>query len=83
VFAGGQAVAIYKSRSDSTEDTLYLQRDHVGSVTQLTRVTGGTPTVVESLSNDPWGKRRNLSLGVVSIEHALRWNRSGDICGGW
>jgi RHS repeat-associated protein len=56
VFAGGQAVAIYKSRSDSTQETLYPHRDHLGSVTSVTDANQG---IVDTLSYDMWGKRRN------------------------
>jgi RHS repeat-associated protein len=36
--------------------TRYLHRDHLGSVTQVTNETG---TLVDTLSYDAWGKRRN------------------------
>ena len=44
IVAGGEAVAIYKSRSDSVQSTRYLHRDHLGSVTHLTDETGTART---------------------------------------
>ena len=53
--AGGETVAIYKSRSNDTQATRYLHKDHLGSITAI---TDHTAAVVERLSYDPWGKRR-------------------------
>src|SRR5262249_46725887 len=65
IFAAGQAVAIYKSKSDSTEETLYPHRDHLGSVTQ---VTDASHNVVDTLSYDIWGKRRNSNWTDASAQ---------------
>jgi RHS repeat-associated protein len=51
-------VAIYKSKDDSTEETLYLHRDHLGSVAEITRDNGNW---VESMAYDVFGKRVNAS----------------------
>jgi len=48
----------HKSKSDNSEQTRYLHRDHIGSVTAITDETG---TVVETLSYDPHGKRRQAT----------------------
>jgi RHS repeat-associated protein len=56
IYAGGEAVAIYKSFSGATQETLYLHRDQLGSVSEITAATGA---VVERLSYDPLGKRRD------------------------
>ena len=56
--AGGSVVALYKSKSDTSEQTRYLHRDHIGSVTAITDDTG---VVVETLSYDPHGKRRQAT----------------------
>ena len=58
IFAGGEAVAIHKSRSDGVVQTRYLHRDHLRSVSGITNETGA---VVESSSYDVWGKRRNTN----------------------
>ena len=59
--AGGQTVAIYKSISDNGVNSSainYLHRDHIGSVSEI---TDGNGVVVESLSFDAFGKRRNVN----------------------
>jgi RHS repeat-associated protein len=56
IFAAGRAVAVLNSATDNTTSMQYLHRDHLGSVTHLTNQAGG---VVETLSYDLWGKRRN------------------------
>jgi len=53
--AGGQLVALYKSATGG-ESTRYVHTDHLGSLTEL---TDGTGSVVENLSYDAWGKRRD------------------------
>jgi len=54
--AGGSVV--YKSIDATTdsEQTRYVHRDHLGSVTAITNESG---YVAEDLSYDAWGKRRN------------------------
>ncbi len=61
--AGSQTVGMFKSINDfaqgnDTEETRYLHRDHLGSITAI---TDETALVVESLSYDPHGKRRQPS----------------------
>ena len=58
IFAGGEAVAIHKSRTDGVLQTRYPHRDHLRSVSGITNETGA---VVESSSYDVWGKRRNTN----------------------
>jgi hypothetical protein len=58
IVAGGTPVAIYESNTASVQKTRYLHRDHLGSVTHITNESGA---VAESLSYDPWGKRRNAT----------------------
>jgi RHS repeat-associated protein len=55
IYAGDQPVAIYKSHESSAEETLYLHRDHLGSVVEI---TDEARTLVESLAYDAFGKRR-------------------------
>ena len=59
------ALAIYSQRSDATSDLKYLHRDHLGSVAAVTSSTG---TLLERLSFDSWGKRRNVNgTDVASV----------------
>ena len=62
IVAGGHPVVQYKSIDDTTdeEETLYLHRDHLGSVSLITDDTGAIVTGSEQ-SYDAWGKRRNAS----------------------
>ncbi|MCP3962151.1 MAG: hypothetical protein GY719_30275 [bacterium] len=57
--AGGQIVAVYTvedTGSATLETTRYLHRDHLGSVQAITDEAGA---VVDVLSFDAWGVRRN------------------------
>lgn len=57
--AGGEVFAVYISETTSIatlQFTRYLHRDHLGSVQTITNETG---VVLEVLSYDPWGLRRN------------------------
>lgn len=55
---GDGTVALYKSKNAGTEETRYLHKDHLGSITAITDETGA---IKEQLSYDPWGKRRQAS----------------------
>src|SRR5712692_9314011 len=55
IMAAGGPIAIVTKRSDNTSDVRYLHKDHLGSIDTITDETG---TVVERLSFDPHGKRR-------------------------
>ena len=57
IYAGNRPIAIYTQRSTGVNDTRYLHADNLGSITVITNETGA---VVERLSYDPFGKRRNL-----------------------
>ena len=57
IYAGNRPIAIYTQRSTGVNDTRYLHADNLGSITAITNETGA---VVERLSYDPFGKRRNL-----------------------
>jgi RHS repeat-associated protein len=66
IMAGGEAVAIRTLRSNDANDTRYLHKDHLGSVDVITNESGG---VVQRLSYDAFGKRRNATAwagGLVS-----------------
>lgn len=66
IVAGGEAVAIRTLRSNSADDTRYLHKDHLGSVDVITSETG---SVVQRLSYDAFGQRRNAAAwsGALSI----------------
>jgi len=54
----GSSVAQVTKRSTGVNDIRYLHSDHLGSLSVVTNETGG---VVERLSYDPWGRRRNTN----------------------
>lgn len=58
ILAGKEAVAVRTLRSNSVNDTRYLHKDHLGSVDVITNESGG---VVQRLSYDAFGKRRNAT----------------------
>ena len=79
--AAGETVAIYKSESNLTETLHYLHRDHIGSVVAI---TDGSQAIVETLSYDPWGKRRQAnwtqvlnSLGQQTLLATVQTTRRG------
>jgi RHS repeat-associated protein len=55
LFVAGKMVGMRVERSSGEIDTRYFHRDHLGSVAIITNATGA---VVERLSYDAWGKRR-------------------------
>ncbi len=74
--AGGQTIAQYKSKSDGNQNTQYLHRDHLGSITA---VSDENAQIIEEFSYDPHGKRRQTSnwqdaisqISAVNIKHAF------------
>jgi len=58
LYAGTGLIGLYTQRSNSVNDTRYFHKDHLGSVSVVTNETGA---VVERLSYDAWGKRRNVN----------------------
>ena len=57
IFADGKAVALVEKGSDSQDASIvYLHRDHLGSVQAYTDAEGN---LVQELSYDAWGRRRN------------------------
>lgn len=61
ITAGGQVIGVVKqlvTAGVSSEKTIYFHRDALGSVAVITDSTGA---VVERLSYDAFGKRRNIS----------------------
>ena len=66
IAAGGAVVSIYQSQGQVSggnetavaEKETYLHRDHLGSIAAITSDSGA---VLEQLSYDVWGKRRNAT----------------------
>jgi RHS repeat-associated protein len=56
VHAAGMLIAQVTTRSSGANDTRYFHTDHLGSVSVVTNETGG---VVQRLSYDAFGRRRN------------------------
>ena len=56
LYAGTGLIGLYTQRSNNVNDTRYFHKDPLGSVSVVTNETGA---VVERLSYDAWGKRRN------------------------
>jgi RHS repeat-associated protein len=54
--SAGRTLVVYTQRSTNVNDTRYLHTDHLGSVDTITDENG---TVVQRLSTDAHGKRRN------------------------
>ncbi|MES1945527.1 hypothetical protein PC39_15469 [Salinisphaera sp. PC39] len=64
----GQAVATKVYRSNATNDTHYLHRDHLGSIVAMTDDAGN---VVERYAYDAFGKRRGLAWDPDSSDSLL------------
>lgn len=63
IIANGQIVGIRTLRSNSVDDTRYLQKDHLGSVDAITNESGAA---VLKLSYDAFGKRRSATTWTGS-----------------
>jgi RHS repeat-associated protein len=68
LYAAGSVIGVYTTRSDGSSATQYFHKDHLGSVVLTTSDNG---TVVERLSYDAFGKRRN-NLGTDDPNDLLR-----------
>ena len=56
IFAGGGAVAIHTISNTAGSETVYLHKDHLGSIAAITDAEG---TLKQELSYDAWGNRRD------------------------
>lgn len=56
IFVEGESIAIFEQSSVNGEKLYYLHKDHLGFIQALTNETGA---LVQELSYDAWGKRRN------------------------
>jgi RHS repeat-associated protein len=73
VSAGGRLVTVYIVRSNSTTQWNHHHQDHLGSTVAVTNDSGA---VVEAMSFDAWGKRRNLD-GSALAGFAMAQNDRG------
>ena len=62
IFAAGGAIAIYSRSSTGITNTRYLHKDHLGSMQCITDETGH---LVQELSYDAWGNRRDVATWAV------------------
>lgn len=80
LYAGGQAIGQLKRTQAGVNSFEYFHRDHQGSVT---KVTNGAGSVIQSLSFDAFGKRRNTDWSVdtagnrFSDTHATKLGYTG------
>ncbi len=68
LYAGGQLIGLYTQRTNGTNDTRYFHSDSLGSVSVITDEAG---RVLERLSFDAWGKRRQPN-GADNPANTLR-----------
>jgi len=69
---GNGAIAIFITELDNSQRTLYLHKDHLGSIDTITDDTGN---VVERPSYDAWGKRRNADWSDATTTLSSQVNR--------
>ncbi|HEY7550551.1 MAG TPA: RHS repeat-associated core domain-containing protein, partial [Hyphomicrobiaceae bacterium] len=61
LIVGGRLIGMRVENSDETTLTRYFHHDHLGSIAVITQEAGvGVGIVVERLSYDAWGQRRQL-----------------------
>ncbi len=58
IAVGKRRIALHITSSSAAPATRYFQQDHLGSIVAVTNETG---VVVERMSFDAWGKRRNAN----------------------
>jgi hypothetical protein len=74
---GGRLVGVFIQKADESTATRYFHTDHLGSISVITNESGG---VVERLSFDAWGKRRNPDgspdpAGAITSETSRGYHR--------
>ena len=70
IFAGEERIAIYSAKTSGQTSLKYLHGDHLGSTDTISDATGA---VIERLSYDPHGKRRNVNW-TTPVEALLAVN---------
>src|SRR3569833_3579465 len=83
IYAGSPPVAIYTVKSDGTNNTKYLHKDHLGSVVATTNASGA---LIERMSYDAFGKRRlanglDGSVTISSTHHGFSGHEMMDEVG--
>ena len=63
IFAGGGAVAIYTVSSTTGAETVYLHKDHLGSIVAISSSAGA---LKQELSYDAWGNRRDPATWALA-----------------
>jgi RHS repeat-associated protein len=58
IAVAGRLVTVFIKRSDSSTQWNYFHQDHLGSTIAVSNGSGG---LIEAMSWDAWGKRRNLN----------------------
>ncbi len=61
IYNGSRVVATYVQRNNGTSETQYLHNDHLGSIAVKTGGTGSVAQVLDRLSYDAFGKRRQVN----------------------
>jgi RHS repeat-associated protein len=69
---GGDGLAAILKRQSGTDTMYYVHKDHLGSFDKVTNSTG---TVVDSMSFDAWGRRRNPATWTYSNIPATKFSR--------
>lgn len=73
IFAGDERIALYSAKTSGQTSLKYLHADHLGSTDTISDASGA---VIERLSYDPHGKRRNVNgtpaAGTLSAIHTDR-----------
>lgn len=64
---GDEVIAVYNKRSDNLNSMHYWHKDHLGSLDVITDENG---VIVEELSFDAWGQRRNAN-DWTPLENAI------------
>jgi RHS repeat-associated protein len=71
--AGNGLFAIYVIENDGSSSIYYIHKDHLGSVETITNENA---EVVERLSYDPWGRRRNATdLSFIDVPTTFLFDR--------
>ena len=70
--AGGGVVAVFNKRSNNSTEYNYWHKDHLGS---LQAITDDLKVLVQELSYDAWGKRRNPDGTAIEKTSVFEYDR--------
>lgn len=65
---------VVTTRSNGSQDTLYLLKDNLGSAISITNAKGST---VQHLTYDPWGKQGRIFTSSVLLDYSLPSDSNG------